>query len=184
MEEIKSIIEQHFIHDKHIQLIFQLNIDNGSKFKCLQNILSNVFISEINKEEIMNIFCKIQRFIHAMFRLQYIWKWKRANVYNTEDLYMNPIHIGQKNTIVLLQNNTKYIFQIKELIGSINTSLSNSCHFFLEPLVCKNPYTNLPFDKASLYNIYYAIRESTFIMPTLIHQYFLSDFDLSECSSS
>jgi hypothetical protein len=93
---------------------------------------------------------------------------------------MNPIHIGQKNTITLLQNNTKYIFQIRELIGSMNTALSNSCHFFIEPIICKNPYTNIPFDKASLYNIYFAVRSSTFIMPPLLHQYFLSDFHISD----
>jgi hypothetical protein len=95
---------------------------------------------------------------------------------------MNPIHVGQKNTLTLLQNNTKYIFQIRELIGTINTALSNSCHFFLEPIICKNPYTNIPFDKSSLYNIYFAVRSSTFIMPPLLHKYFLSDFHLSEFS--
>lgn len=47
---------------------------------------------------------------------------------------MNPIHIGNKNTITLLQNNTKYVFHIRELIGCINTSLSNSCHFFFRTI--------------------------------------------------
>jgi hypothetical protein len=143
-------------------------------------MLSNIFLNQETKETIMNTFCNIQRFIHGIIRLKRIWKWNKANIYNTDDLYINPIHSGQKNTITLLQNNTKYIFQIRELIGSMNAALSNSCHFFLEPIICKNPYTNIPFDKASLYNIYFAVRESTFVIPELIHQYFLSDFHISE----
>jgi hypothetical protein len=181
MEYLEQIFEAHFIRDDLLQLLLQMKPDNiyDNKFKCLQKVLSNIFLNEEKKEEILDTFCHIQRFIYAILRLKRIWKWNRANTYNTEDLYMNPIQEGQRNTITLLQNNTKYIFQIRELIGSINNSLSNSCHFFVEPLVCKNPYTNLPFDKASLYNIYFAVRASTFIMPTLLHQYFLSDFHLS-----
>jgi hypothetical protein len=182
MEQIKQIIESHFIRDDLVRILFNLNIENiyTSKFKCLQSMLSNIFLNDSTKEEIMSTLCNIQRFIHAIFRLKRIWKLKKANTYNTEDLYMNPIHMGQKNTITLLQNNTKYIFQIRELIGSINNALSNCCHFFIEPLICKNPYTNIPFDKASLYNIYFAVRASTFIMPPLLHQYFLADFHLSD----
>lgn len=182
MEQIKNIIETHFIHDDLIKILFKMNVENlyTSKFKCLHSMLSNIFLNESTKKEIINTFCKFQRFIHAIYRLKRIWKWNKANIYNTDDLYMNHIHVGQKNTITLLQNNTKYIFQIRELIGSMNTALSNACHFFLEPIICKNPYTNIPFDKASLYNIYFAVRESTFIMPTLMHQYFLSDFHISE----
>lgn len=178
---IKTIFENHFMDDWYTKLLFTTLLDKikTHKFSCLNDILSNMFLNESKKEEILHIFHNIQKFIHAIYRLKYIWKLKRANVYNTEDLYMNPIHIGDKNTTIILQNNTKYIFHIRELIGSINTSLSNCSHFFLEPLTCKNPYTNIPFDKSSLYNIYFAIRESTFIMPPILHQYFLSDFHLS-----
>ena len=178
---MKTIFENHFMDDWYTKLLFTTPLDKikTHKFSCMNDILSNMFLNESKKEEILNIFHNIQKFIHAIYRLKYIWKWKRANIYNTEDLYMNPIHIGDKNTTIILQNNTKYIFHIRELIGSINTSLSNCCHFFLEPLTCKNPYTNIPFDKSSLYNIYFAIRESTFIMPPILHQFFLSDFHLS-----
>jgi len=116
MEQIKTIIETHFINDKYVHLLLTFKVNNMNiyinKFKTLENVLSNIFLNDVNKGEILTVFCNIQRFIHAIYRLKNIWKWKRANVYNTEDLYMNPIQIGQKNTITLLQNNTKYIFQI------------------------------------------------------------------------
>lgn len=184
IELMKKIIEDHFINDLTMKFLFNFTITDfkNSKFDYLQKILSNTFIDKNQKKQILTIFYKIQRFFHAIYRLKNIWRLKKANIYNTDDLYMNPIHIGEKNTLVLLQNNTKYVFHIRELIRSINSSLSNACHFFIEPLVCKNPYTNIPFNKSALYNIYFAIRESTFIMPTLFHEYFLSGFNLSNYS--
>jgi len=177
---LKKIIETHFIEDITIKCLFMTStLHSNGKFECLHNTLMNMFVSESLKSKILEIFCKIQRFVHAIIRLKHIWRFNRAKIYNSDDLYMNPIHIGQKNTMVLFCNNTKYVFQIRELIASVNSCLSNSSYFFTEPIVCKNPYTNLPFRKSDLYNIYFAIRESTFIMPTLFHKYFLSGFNLS-----
>ena len=121
MKKMDCIFEDHFIKDEFMKILFKISVSNvnNSKFKSLQNTISNIFINDEKRQEIMNIFCNIQRFIHAVYRLKYIWRWKRSIIYNTDDLYMNPICIGQKNTITILQNNTKYIFQIRELIGSI-----------------------------------------------------------------
>ena len=188
MDELYRIIETHFIHDKIIgndlvvknSFLLAKEELKKNKFQCFKKQLDNMFFSDHHREMTTNVFCNVQRFIHAIFRLKHIWKWKRAKLYNTDDLYMSPIHDGQKNTVTILQNNTKYVFHIRELIGSINNALSYSCHFFIEPLIIKNPYTNLPFHKSSLYTIYFAIRDSTFIMPILFHQYFLSGFNLSD----
>lgn len=180
MNEIIKIIKLPVIHsdvDKHLFHLYTHQFIKN-KFEFFDNIQTNIFLSSSQKNMITEYFCMIQKIFNTMIRLKYIWKFNKAKIYNTDDLYMNPIKLNEKNTIVLLQNNTKYIFHIRELISTINTSLSNSSHFFTEPNVCKNPYTNLPFDKSSLYNIYFFIKQSTFIMPTLLHKYFLSDFDL------
>jgi hypothetical protein len=52
--------------------------------------------------------------------------------------------------------------------------------FFSEPLISKNPYNNVPFNKSTLYNIYFNIREKTYIIPELIHKFFLCDFNLNK----
>lgn len=184
-QEFYKLIKQYILNDDKYSLIFHLNINKlkiEHKFLQLNTVLSNIFLSPEEKDEILKLFCKMQRFIHSMYKFKHVWKFKRAKIYNSEDLYMNPIQIGDKGTAVILQNNMKYVFHIRDLIGSVKTSLANSSHFFAEPIVCKNPYTNLPFDKSSLYNIYFAIRESTFLMPVLFHQYFLSGFHLADFS--
>jgi len=144
--------------------------------------MNNPFISRKQQDDIMGVFCNIQKLTYAVYRLKNAWRFKRARLYNTDDLYMNPISPTDKNVIVLLQNNTRYVFHIRELIQGTQTALSHCCHFFSDALVIKNPYTNLPFTKSALYNIYFAIRASTYIIPVLFHRYFLANFSYGQFS--
>jgi len=168
-----------FIKGSQIELLLfiQLEFTEPTKFEQLSELLDNIFYSEANREDILNIFCTIQRTANAISRLKYMYRFNKSRIYNTEDLYMNPISIESRGTLTLLQNGTKYIFHIRELIHTMNSCLSHCCHFFADPIICKNPYTNLPFTKSSLYNIYFAIKGSSFLMPTLFHRYFLSSFN-------
>jgi len=168
-----------FIKGSKIELLLfiQLEFTQPTKFEQLSELLGNIFYSEKNRNDILDVFCSIQRTANAISRLKYIYRFNRSRIYNTEDLYMNPISIQSRNTITLLQNDTKYIFHIRELIHTMNSCLSHCCHFFADPIICKNPYTNLPFTKSALYNIYFAIKGSSFLMPTLFHRYFLSSFN-------
>jgi hypothetical protein len=60
----------------------------------------------------------------------------------------------------------------------IEGALTNSPYHFSSPLPIKNPYNNIPFDKSTLYNIYFFMKRGDFVMSTLFHQYFLSNFNL------
>ena len=62
----------------------------------------------------------------------------------------------------------------------INNALSNSPDFFSVPLVIKNPYNNVPFNKSTLYNIYFNIMSKTYIVSELIHKFFLTNFDINK----
>jgi len=74
---------------------------------------------------------------------------------------LNEINETSNNVICLYQEKAKYLFRIFDIIKIINISLSNSCNFsfFAEPLCIKNPYNNIPFNKSTLYNIYYYVIE-------------------------
>ena len=126
----------------------------------------------------MNLFSKIQRHYHAFARFAHIWRHKHATIQINHDLYMTPLCKTSRNVFSLLQNGKIYLFTAANLANSISASLSNAPHFFIEPLVAKNPYNNVPFNKSSLYNIYFFIKQTPIIFPILFHQYFLADFDL------
>jgi hypothetical protein len=142
------------------------------------NIVENTF-NEKNMDEFYEINASVSKIKRCFTKILRLWKWKRAKIYNIEDLCMNTIYSGQKNTVTILKNNMKYVFSLKDLICNFNSELSNIYNLFVQPLPCKNPYTNECFNKSDLYNIYFAICDSTFLMPKLIHEYFLMDFCLS-----
>ena len=158
-------------------LIYKKNIN---KFDLFINTLNNPFFTEKQKEDFINVFCKIQKTYFALSKLAYLYKYKKAKIVVNSDMYLNEIDINNKNTICLLQEKNKYYFRINDLINIINRSLSNSPHFFCEVLIPKNPYNNTPFDKSTLYNIYFYIRTRTLIIPELLHKFFLCNFNLNK----
>lgn len=150
------------------------------KFKYFYDIINNIFFTKEQKEDFINIFCKIQKKYFALSRLAYIYKYNKAKVLVDFDLCLNPIDINNNNSICLFQAKNKYYFRINDLINIIDNALSNSHNFFSESLITKNPYNNIPFNKSTLYNIYFNIITKTNIVPELIHKFFLLNFDLDK----
>ena len=150
---------------------------NESKFEFLKKTLENMFLNEINKEKILEVFFKVQKAYHAFSRVVQLYRFKKSELQINHDLYLNPITTQKYTTI--LQNGKKYMFTATDLINIINTALSNAPHFFVEPLIAKNPYNNIPFDKSTLYNIYFFLRKTDYKMPILIEKYFLANFDIT-----
>jgi hypothetical protein len=93
---------------------------------------------------------------------------------------LNELNENDKNVISIIDNNSKYLFHVNDLIKIVNTSLTNSYLFFSEPKSVKNPYNNLPFNKATLYNIYFYIRYKTDYYPELLFKFFECNFNLTE----
>jgi hypothetical protein len=148
------------------------------KFKYFIDEINNIFLTEEQKEDFINVFCKIQNTYFALSRFAYVYKYKKAKIVVDFDMCLNPIDLDNKNSICLLQEKYKYYFRINDLISIIDTALSNSPNFFSDPLISKNPYNNVPFNKSTLYNIYFNIRAKTCIIPELLHKFFLCNFDI------
>lgn len=165
------------------QEIYFISFDfySKTKFMKLTRLLENPFACP---QSVLNTFCNIQKLVNAVNILKTVWRWKKAILYNTYDLYMNPIHQADTNSLVLLQNNTKYVFHLRELLRVIHTSLSNCSHFFPEPVDCKNPYTNIPFNKSALYNIYFALRRSSYNIPPLFEAFFHTNFNYNNFATN
>jgi hypothetical protein len=120
--------------------------------------------------------------VYGFSKLARLCKLKKATIKNMHDLGLNPIsHTNPRKTIQLLHDSSIYIITLPELIQIICTALSYVNGFFmLEPYIAKNPYTNVPFNKSTLYNIYFAVKQSDYKMPALFHSFFLHHFNLIE----
>lgn len=149
---------------------------NSSKLIALFEILENKFINHEIKDAFFTIFCKSQKAYFGFSKLAKMWRYKKAEIKNKEDLSMNPIEENEKS-VKIYQNSSFFLFRVSELINILETSIVNNEHFFAKPLPIKNPYNNTIFNLSTLYYIYYSIKSSSFIMPNVIQYYFLCDFD-------
>ena len=149
-----------------------------TKYELLNDIQTNIFLSNESKEYFFDVFEKTQRTYLVLCKFAYICKFKRAKIQIDNDMYLNPIEETDKYTITILQNNNKYLFTYTDLINIINTSIGHSDYFFANPLEVKNPYNNIPFNYTTLCNVYFFVRNTKPIVPELFHKFFLCNFDL------
>jgi hypothetical protein len=161
-------------------IIYKKSYSIKIKYNFLREIMENKFLTAQQLDLFMDSFNKIQRCNFGFQKLAYKFKFNKAEFAQKNDLCMNDIDTSKKNNITILHNDKKYIFIISDLINLVNMALLNSANFFSEPLVIKNPYTNLAFNKSTLYNIYFLIRFHSLIIPDLLHKFFLTNFDLRE----
>ena len=150
-----------------------------SKFSYFKKTIDNMFMSDKNREDFIMRFCKIQRAYWALNRAVYKYKWRKAPYRIQSDLILNPISESQHNVVTILQNNNKYLFTVFDLRTIIEGALSHSPYMFASPSAPKNPYNNIPFDKATLYNIYFFMKKGNFVLSNLFHNYFLCNFNLA-----
>lgn len=155
-------------------------MNNGiiNKFRLLNDFLNNSFISKNIKENFLDIFQKAQRTYYGFAKFAHLYKYKKATIKQSSDLYMNEIDPSKKNVLTIYQNNSKYLFINSDLIKIINSALLNTVWFFSKPIHPKNPYNNLVFDNSTLYNIYFHIKKTSVIIPLLFHLFFQTNFDL------
>lgn len=170
--------------DKLIIITFNILLltpfyNTKTKFNFLSSIRDNKFYDDSVKNMIYEVFYQVQRKYHALNRLVYRYKYSKAPIAIDTDLSLSNIK-SSHTTMTILQNNQKYLFTLFDLKRLIDTSLSNSPYHFSHPLPIKNPYNNLPFEKSVLYNMYFFMKKSDFVIPTLFHLYFLSNFNLSK----
>ena len=149
------------------------------KFDFFNKNMTNDFFTVEMKDHFLSTFCKIQQTYFAFSRLYRIWKLKYGKFVVTADLGMNDLSLKDKGVMCILHDNKNYLFSIRDLITLIETSLLNNYCFFSLPLSVKNPYNNLPFNKSTLYNIYYFVRFNTDLYPELLFHFFNANFNIT-----
>lgn len=167
-----------------ISLLFSIinkKIDSSkSKYKQYYEFLNNFLIinSEQDKEDFKATFSRVQRIYNILNRFAYNYKFKKAKIVVNTDMCLNELNESNKNVISIIQNNSKYLFNVNDLINIIDTSLTSSNSFFVQPKKIRNPYNNIAFNKSTLYNIYFFIKFNTNYYSDLLYKFFECNFNM------
>ena len=78
-----------------------------SKFIFLDDCLNNIFYTQNMKEDILLLFCKIQKIYHSISRFTYLCQLKKANYKIMHDLFLNPIEPCMYNVITIYHHKYK-----------------------------------------------------------------------------
>ena len=161
-------------------LFLSFYVKKKSKIEYFIKINNNIFLSNEDKNNFTNIFSKIQKTIFYLNCFVRKYKYKKSEIKIDTDLFLNKINETQYNVITIFQNNCKYLFTVSDLLHIIKNSICNTDEFYPQPIACKNPYNNVPFNRSSLLNIYFFIKNRNYVMPDFLHNYFLVYFNLYE----
>jgi hypothetical protein len=143
-------------------------------------ILNQVIYNYEEQIILENMYFKSKKISNAIKKFCYHINIKKAiDSQLKQDLYFNELSSYPKNqkiTLYIERENTTYNFRISNLISSWLDCLNKNEGLFIKPTKLKNPYTNIPFKKYNLYNIYFAIKNTSFNMEPIILAFFKSDF--------
>jgi len=162
-------------------IVFEL-YPQKDMFHFALSICDSVFIDQSKKERLKKIYYKacacrftLKRFIHRFC-------CRKLGPSKIEvDLYKNPLsELPKKQKISLIENNSIFDFRLSDLLTMWKNSLKHSDGLFSDPLTLKNPYTGQAIGKHNLYNIYFALLETTFHIPPLLSSFFILEFDLDK----
>ena len=163
IDEIDDLFD---IEENANDLIIYKNII--SRFdNVLQLKFENMYIESKSIKNKLNSFLKI-----------YLWK-KSINSEIDKDLFLTSLDdFNEKYVISLLEGKTIYKFRISDIVNLWVLSLTHTDGLFVRPVCVKNPYTNLEFSKTSLYNIFFKLLYTGFIIPPLITSFIRYHLDI------
>lgn len=152
--------------------------NSRQKFELIKQVYANHFFEKQSRHSILSTIQKAQRAYYGFTRLARIYRLRRTPVQINSDLYMSELDPLKRTTFILLTRDKQYYFSLNDLAKIMVDSLTYSYMLFSEPKVCKNPYTNVPFSKSTLYNIYFQMKSVFCVVPRIIQLYFESGFDV------
>ena len=178
---LKKEIEKSEYAGHFIRLLNDINTvyNKYYKFNLIKKCNENIFISQTIKDDFLSCFSKAQKKYSSLARLQYLYLFHKATFRNDHDTLLTPIDSTMRNVIIVFHGKSKYLFRNYEMNKLIKSALCNHDEFDTAvPLPCKNPYSNIPFSKAQLINIYNQMLYSTQQIDPLVSYYYNNVFNL------
>jgi hypothetical protein len=154
---------------------------HSEKLVKLKQFLSNTYVSENAKDEFLEKYARFQRTINGFKKLVRRWRLSRKYVVypNTTDLKGVELSEYKPHLVInLVENGTIYGFYILDLLKMWNIALKQRMYVIETPHSLRNPYTNLPFTKTNLYNIYFKAHFSGIKKPMTVEMCFQCRFSM------
>lgn len=156
------------------------NCEFEDKFNFYKNIIQNHFIPEIQKKHIENIFYHIQKCYFGLLKFRELFKHKYYKTQIKTDMEFTELNEKNKNVICIIQNKKKYLFKITDIFKMLNDKMTLGTDYFINSTPIKNPYNNMFFSKANLYNIYFKMKFDTLYFNEILHHFFKVNFNIYE----
>jgi hypothetical protein len=166
-----------------------------SRFGFFAYLYFNIFNTNY-RDEYITIMYYGQRVYRGFTLLARMYRYRRANIHNTSDLVTTTFAqadltfprtwlrirgqgTGRSAQIwSVWQNGSLFFFSQRDLLQLFNAALSHAPFFIVNPLPVKNPYNNVVFDAADVYNMWGFLREGHLPIPRLLYLFYQCHFCL------
>lgn len=174
-----------------------------SRFGFFAYLYFNIFNTNY-RDEYITLMYYGQRVYHGFTLLARMYRYRRANIHNTSDLvtttfaeadltfprtWLRGQGTGQGTRGTrgtgrsaqiwsVWQNGSLFFFSQRDLLQLFNAALSHAPFFIVNPLPVKNPYNNVVFDAADVYNMWGFLREGHLPIPRLLYLFYQCQFCL------
>ena len=145
-------------------------------------MVDNDFFTDKQKKIYLDFFSTAQKHYFSFTKLARIWKMRKFDYYNNDvDLCLKSLDsFPESQKITLVHFDKKYIFRLTDLMNIWVRALTKNTGFQPTPKYPFNPYINRPFRKHHLYNIYFKLLDSKFMIPPLIQNFFKVNMNLTK----
>jgi hypothetical protein len=150
-----------------------------------EKIFKNGFLSEKMKKEYLEAHRKNMklRFTFHRIRSFLYHKWMaKKNAINDRDIWFEEYLYGEK-MVNIYTNKVKYQFSCTEIKKIFSNALYHNSQGYAEACNPKNPYTNLFFNKETLYYIYLELVKMDVKIPKVLQLYAYVNFDIGDFST-
>jgi hypothetical protein len=135
--------------------LYQMVFTTFQIHKKLRFFYETIYNPFLNPDDFAQTYYRVIKVYNGFRKFVHIYRFQKAKIVVTTDLGLNELDPTNKQVICIQQQNNRYLFHINDLLHIVESSLSASHALFSTPQMIKNPYTNLPFNKSTLYNIYF-----------------------------
>ena len=175
---IQKYLNYHKITDNGIYSLFGFMQCYGFKY-FINNFINTCCF--VDKSLVMDLFYDFLKKMRVIKRFGKYLKYKNKKSQIETDIYLNDLtEYPDNRKITIVCQEKLYTFTLSDLYRLMNNSLYKNEYVYCIPEKMKNPFTNIPFKKHNLYNIYFGFVFNGFSITPLIHSWFKYNFNLKQ----